>query len=105
MVTPRKAVLLSLVLAVSSVALGSDYKPGEVIVKYRDGILRSRSNMVSLYNSAGVKKVRRYSDAMRGLEQLILSDGVSVEEAVNQLRKDNTVEFAQPNYLLHIYPI
>lgn len=105
MLTPRKAVLLSLVLAASSVAVASDYKPGEVIVKYKDGILRARSTMVSLYSAAGVKTVRRYSNIMRGLEQLILQEDVSVEDAIAHLRKDSSVEYAQPNYMLHIYPI
>jgi len=105
MVRPRKAVLLSLALVTSQVALGSEYKSGEVIVKYKDGQLRTRSSMDALYNSAGVAKVRRYSNVMRGIEQLILHDNMTVDEALNQLRKNKTVEYAQPNYILHALPI
>lgn len=105
MLTPRKAVYLSTILALSQVALASEYKPGEVIVKYKDGVFRTRTTMSALYSSAGVKKVRRYSSVMRGLEHLILQDQVKVEDAIAQLRKDDTVEYAQPNYILRIFPI
>jgi hypothetical protein len=61
--------------------------------------------MEVLYQSLKVKKIRRYSKVMSGLEQLTLDEEGSVEEALHQLKRDGSVEFAQPNYLLYTLPL
>ena len=103
MLRPRKAALMFLALVISVSASASEYKSGEVIVKYKDGILRARSDMNTMYDSVGVSSVRHYSGIMRGID--ILKDGVSVQDAILQLKKNNTVEYAQPNYILHALPV
>ncbi len=105
MLKSGKKILLVLLMSTSSVASASQYKQGEVLVKYKDGVLRTRSTMDLLYQSVGVKKVRRYSKLLKSLEQLTLGDGTSVENAIQQLRNDSTVEYVQPNYLLYTLPV
>ncbi len=105
MLRSGKKALLALMLSGTAIASASQFKQGEVLVKYRDGVLRTRSTMDVLYQSIKVKKVKRYSKLMRGLEQLTLDEDTSVEEAIRQLRSDQSVEFAQPNYLLYTLPV
>ncbi len=105
MLLSGKKVLLALILCGGAVASASQFKQGEVLVKYKDGVLRTRSTMDEFYRSLGVKKVQRYSRLIRSLEQLTLDDGLSVEAALKQLNADSQVEFAQPNYLLYTLPI
>lgn len=108
MVRPRKEVLLVLVFGVlfgSAVASASEYRPGEVIVKYKDGIERTRPGMNALYNSIGVESVTHYSDMMGNYEHLVLGENTDVKEAIAKLERSYTVEYAQPNYILHALPI
>lgn len=105
MVQSWKKFLLVFALGSSSIASAAQFKPGEVLVKYKDGVLRTRSTMDVLYQNVGVTKVRRYSKMLRSLEQLTLDQDVSVEAALERLRADQTVEYAQPNYLLYTLPV
>lgn len=104
MLRPRKALFLTAALCSFSGAWAADYQPGEVIVKYKDGVFRTRSNMNTLYNNVGVVKIRR-AGLMKGFEQLSLNENKSVEEVVRELKQDPTVEYAQPNYILYALPI
>jgi subtilisin family serine protease len=104
-IRPRTAVLLSLALAAAGTASASEYKPGEVIVKYKEGTQRSRTNMNVLYKAVGVANVRHYTGTMTGFEQLQLNDGIKVQDAIAELQKNEVVEYAQPNYILHALPI
>jgi len=93
--------------AVVSVAVvqAAEYRPGELIVKYRDGALRTRTSMNALYETSGVNKVRRFRGMMNGFEQLTLSSGVRIETAMAILRNDPAVEYVQPNYILRAQPV
>lgn len=91
---------LASLLAVS--AFAAEYKEGEVIVKYKQGVVRSRMMMNTMYNAMGVKKVRRLS---QGSEQITFDKSSKVLDVVAQLSKDPTVEYVQPNYILRINPI
>jgi len=93
------------VFAAGSLAQASEYLPNEVIVKYRDGSMRTRISMNALYESSGVSKVRRFPGIMRGFEQLTLSEGVTVSTAMAILRNDPRVEYVQPNYILRTQPV
>lgn len=105
MLRPRKALFLTAALCTfSNVWAAADYQPSEVIVKYKDGVVRTRSNMNTIYNNIGVVKIHR-SGLMKGFEQLSLNGEKSVEEVVSELRKDPTVAYAQPNYILYALPI
>ncbi len=99
------ALLITAVSALGASAAIAMDAPHEIIVKYKDGSLRTRPAMNSLYQGAGVRKVRRMRGLNTGIEQLYLSDAISMDDALASLRKDPTVEYAQPNYLLHALPI
>jgi subtilisin family serine protease len=74
-----------------------EYKKGEVLVKFRDGV---GPDMVSrIKGRSGLKTLRRYSRF--GVHRLgIERAGMSVEEAVKALRKSPEVLYAEPNYRL-----
>ena len=82
-----------------------NYKPGEVLVKYKSGVFKPRLRINALYDKAGVDEVRHYKGAMKGFDYLILNEGVNVEETIVELEQSDSVEYAQPNYILETYPI
>ena len=78
------------------------YKDGEVIVKYRDGAIRSLNQMAALYQRLSVVSVKRYSGPFKNFEHLIFNTAhLSVEQAVADLQRDPSVEYVQPNYMLY----
>jgi subtilisin family serine protease len=83
----------------------AEYQPGEVLVKYKDGAIRTRLFMDQMYDSAGVRTVKRFTGMMKGVERLILNDDIKVQDAIAELQKNDAVEYAQPNYILHAYPV
>lgn len=85
----------------ATVAFGAEYRPGEVIVKYKSGSTRTRLGMSSLYMALGVKAVHRFS----GIEHLVLADDMKVEDAIATLKKNPDVEYAEPNYIIHLHPV
>lgn len=97
----RKSILMVVALLGVSVAQASEDASG-VIVKYREGAKRLRSDMTSLYDKAGVKSVRRIKGIVTGMEELILADNVKIQDAIAALRGSDMVEYAQPNYILSI---
>lgn len=105
MVRPGKAVLLAIILGIGTQAYGSEFKANEVIVKYRNGIRRTRLQMNALYHSLGVKRVSHNLGAISGLDHLVLEDGLHVQNVVSELRKSEIVAYAQPNYILRALPI
>src|ERR1044071_4527224 len=105
MLRPRMAALMTSILAVSSLAVGAEFKPSEVIVKYKEGVFRTRSAVNALYQSIGVKSVKRFSGLMRGYEHLILDENADVHTAISGLQSDRSVAYAQPNYIVHALPI
>jgi subtilisin family serine protease len=95
-------VVLSILVGIAaSAALGSEFRSGEVIVKYKSGTVRTRLGMNSLYMAAGVKSVHRFS----GIEHLVLADNIKVEDAIAALKKNPDVEYAEPNYIIHLQPV
>ncbi|MFL5815821.1 MAG: S8 family peptidase [Bdellovibrionia bacterium] len=89
----------------SGAAFAAEYQPGEVIVKYKPEAVRTRALMNQMYDSAGVQKVKRFTGMMSGMERLVLADNVKVEDAIAELEKNDAVEYVQPNYILHAYPV
>ena len=81
------------------------YKEGEVLVKYRKGAVRSLRSMNEMYHRIDVVNVQRFSGKFANMEQLTFAnDNLSVEQAVEELKRDPSVEFAQPNYILYSLP-
>ncbi|MGK5081939.1 S8 family peptidase [Bdellovibrionota bacterium FG-1] len=104
----QRATGLAGIFAASVLMMGaasaSEYRAGELIVKYRDGVSRSRLEMNSLYDTAGVKNVRHFSGIMKGLDHVILNENVNLEDAMAAFMSNPSVEYAQPNYILHTFP-
>src|SRR5690606_31973665 len=82
---PLRALALAGIVLVSFAVDAGEFVPGEVIVKYKSGAARTRAEMNALYARAGVERVRYYSGMLRDFEQLLLEDGVSVEDAIERL--------------------
>lgn len=98
----KSRMILAVVLAlVANVASAAEYKPGEVLVKFKTGLMRSRVAMTELYAAAGVRSIERFS----GIERLVLKDNVKVEDAIAELLKSDFVAYAQPNYIFRIQPV
>ncbi len=57
------------------------------------------------YDALGVQSVKRMKGLVKGLEHLVLDPQADVEGIVAQLKQDPMVEYAQPNYILHAYPV
>lgn len=79
------------------IATTSAYIPGEVLVKYRDGV--SSLGTASLNKSLGATKARNLGRT--GIQQVKVRPGLSVEEAITEFHYQPEVEFAQPNYIYH----
>ncbi|MEO5969534.1 MAG: S8 family peptidase [Bdellovibrionia bacterium] len=102
---PATCLLFLLALFSSPIAKGADFVPGEVLVKYKESVVRNRAQVNSFYDSMGVRSVNRFSDQQAGFEQLFLDEEDHVQDVVERLRKNDSVEYAQPNYILHILPV
>ncbi|RYG24137.1 peptidase S8 [bacterium] len=81
---------------------GPQYVPGEVIVKYRAGAtLKGGQTLAKI----GAKtKERIFTRAMRqhgDREVILMSTTKDVRDAVEELQKDPSVEYAEPNYIYH----
>lgn len=99
------AVGVGILVSTQVSAQAADFKSGELIVKYKSQAPRTRILMNSMYQAVGVKQVRHYTGLMKNMEHLILNDDVKMEDAIAQLRQNETVEYVQPNYMLHILPV
>lgn len=81
------------------------YAEGEVIVKYKDGAIRSLRSMTEMYQRVGVVGVDRFKGAFKNFEKLAFNTThLSVEQAVYELQRDPSVEYVQPNYMLYAFP-
>ncbi|MBU6374740.1 MAG: S8 family serine peptidase [Bdellovibrionales bacterium] len=96
--------VVALQAVAASAFAASEFKQGEVIVKYRDGVVRPRQTMNTLYQAAGVRAVRHFKGTMKGFEHIILDESVKVQDAIAEFEKNPMVEYAQPNYIIRISP-
>ena len=99
--TTAMGVIAALVLSFSALA-ASPAKTGEVIVKYKQGLVRTNLVMNELYRTVGVEKVRYFSETAGDVEHLILESGITTEQALERLNRSKLVEYAHPNYILSI---
>jgi serine protease len=84
---------LGVTLVLPAGAQGSDYVPGEVIVRYEDGTSGGVAAQVA--EDAGAEAVEQLPG---GSEQLQIDDGESVRETIAELRADPNVAYAVPNW-------
>lgn len=87
------------ILATLETAPEGAYKPGEVIVKFRKGVVQTQA--AELHRSLGAQVIRELK-GFRGVELVRLPEGVSVKEAIQQYMENPAVEYAEPNYLYRI---
>ncbi len=74
--------------------VGSGFVPGEVLVKFREGI--DEGQVAGLRNGLGAKAVGL--GVLSKVERWSVSNSRTVEEWVALLQRDPLVEFAEPNY-------
>ncbi|MCX8075465.1 MAG: S8 family serine peptidase, partial [Aquificaceae bacterium] len=94
--------LLFLALAFSSIGGGylplPEYVEGEVLVKVRAGVSKTRVGGVHAKIGAQVVKSMSLKDGE--VQRVKLPKGVSVTEAINYYLSDPAVEYAEPNYIV-----
>lgn len=91
--------------AMAAIESTGDYKPNEVIVKYKDGVRRNRMMMQNIYDVANVVKVNRFNGTVQQFDQLTIEAGTDIKQVISELEKLSTVEYAQPNYILRVLPV
>ena len=88
---PPKVTLAS----VLSVAESGNYRQGELLVKFRSGVIAASS--LKSHEAVGARRLRRMSQL--NVEQVRLPSGLSVKDAIQRYMRDPDVEYAEPNYL------
>ena len=73
---------------------GGSYRPGEVLVQYRDGTGQAAQASLESQSGTGTQGV-----LAGGSKQLAIEDGESVRETLSELRRDPDVANAVPNYV------
>lgn len=100
------SVLAVLILSSFSAQAATEFKEGELIVKFKRGLFRTRDTMDRMYDRFGVANVKFISpkSAQRygATEHWILEDGQNMDSALKSLRANPLVEYAHPNYILSI---
>jgi subtilisin family serine protease len=93
----RASLLLSILL-VCARSFAQDYVPGEVIVKLKDSMGTSQSYAFMGKAMTDQKMELKESWGKMNMHHFALKKGQSVESAVQELRADPSVEYAEPNY-------
>ncbi len=91
------AVIAFFAISVVGFAQGSEYLPGEVVVKFKS------SNPVAIQaaiRALGTREIER--NRAIGFSRIQLKPGVSVEQAVRYYSSSKEVEFAEPNYVYSV---
>lgn len=81
------------------------YKKGELLVKFRRGVseIRSKSAIRSSGLALSDKLLARKKSSI--LRKIHINDSISMEKAMEELRKNPDVEYVQPNYIYSIKSI
>jgi thermitase len=96
------AVVFSLILVTTGISFGAqpvrgaEYKPDEIIIKYRQGKDGASDALHQQHGSQGIRKFKAY-----GLEQVKIRPGQSVQDAIRVFESDPDVAYAEPNYIVH----
>jgi subtilisin family serine protease len=83
--------------AILAQAAKGNYKEGELLVKFKSGVVTSSSQKV--HAAVGSSVVKKYN-IVPNLELVQLSKGVSVQQAIQSYMSDPNVEYAEPNYII-----
>ena len=76
------------------------FRPGEVLVRFKPGT--SVSAMAAANKAAGAASSAKLGRSVSGLYKVTLKRGVSVERALARYRKQASVRYAQPNYIIQV---
>lgn len=74
------------------------YTENEVIIKYKDNSLNTSKDKI-MYKGYSLETKQKFNSD--NLEVVSLPQGVSVEVAISEIKKNNSVESVQPNYIYH----
>jgi subtilisin family serine protease len=72
------------------------YAGGELLVKFRSGVVTTQS--LKTHQALGASVARRFS-SVQNLERIKLPAGLSVKDAIVRYMSDPSVEYAEPNYI------
>src|SRR4030043_1990542 len=72
------------------------YKEGELLVKFKSGVVTASS--LKLHQSVRASVIKRFT-VVPNLERVKLPQGLSVKDAIMQYMSDPNVEYAEPNYI------
>ncbi len=75
------------------------YAPGEIIVKFRDGVTRQQASTAQ----ADLGTTLVSTNAQIGINLLRVPAGKTVEEMVSAFSSRPDVEYAEPNYIAHAF--
>jgi hypothetical protein len=104
----NRKILVGLValLAANSLLLAEQpaYKPGVVLVRFvNDPNATAKSAILNSALGKGGSSVKRNYTLVKGLSQVSLPTGVSVESAVTSLKQSSSVLYAGPDYISHTF--
>lgn len=102
MKSKKTALGVSALLFMGMNSFAQDYKPGELIVRFREGPVVNGGAVKTLYKSIGVKEIVPYSKTMGRLHTVKLQAGVDTFAALQSMQRNPMVESAQLNYILRI---
>ncbi len=97
---PRRAALLAQRLDKRDFSTPPEeaWVPGEVLVRFREGVGRTRAR--ALHAALGARVLRRIP--LLRVDVVRLPDGMSVPAAISRYVADPAVEVAEPNFRLHL---
>ncbi len=75
------------------------YVQGEVLVRFKPNI--TSTSLQKVHQAVGASVIKNYT-LVPNLERVKLPQGMSVRDAVVQYMSDPNVEYAEPNYILHM---
>jgi subtilisin family serine protease len=73
-----------------------NYKEGELLVKFKSGVVKASS--LKVHQAVGASVAKRFH-IVPNLEHVKLQEGLSVKDAITQYMSDPNVEYAEPNYI------
>ena len=89
--------LLTLVTALAPLPSRADYASDEILVKYKQGAESKATLRVQTLGAMSVQSVGKTT-----YKRVKLPKSLSVENAIEKLKRDPSVEYVGPNHILHI---
>ncbi|MBI2452370.1 S8 family serine peptidase [Candidatus Pacearchaeota archaeon] len=74
-----------------------DYAPNEVLVKFKEGVLSEK--IEEIFNEFNLTKISEIKKLK--INRLKVPSGTIIQETINRLEKNPSVEFAEPNYYVY----